>query len=177
MRPYDSSHRFRGIVHPDHLDFYPLPSATRLAWLLRFFAWEIIAGLFALNLPGWFNHPFAWYQVISWILLVASLIPITYGVILLRKVGKPTDELEATTQLVTEGIYRFIRHPLYASLLYLAWGLFFKSISLLDGCLAVVGTAFLYATASADEAECCHKFGEEYKRYMQKTKMFIPFVF
>lgn len=143
----------------------------------RFFAWEIIAGLFALNLRGWFANPFAWYQIISWILLFASLIPIIYGLILLRHVGKPTDAIEATTRLVTQGIYRFIRHPLYASLLYLAWGIFFKSPSLLDGCLAVVATAFLYATARADEAECCLKFGEEYVGYMKKTKMFVPYVF
>ena len=143
----------------------------------RFFAWEIILGAFVLNLRGWFVQPLAWHQIISWILLIASLILIIYGVILLRMVGKPTDELEATTQLVTKGIYHFIRHPLYASLLYLAWGLFFKSPSLLDGCLAVVTTAFLYATARADEKECILKFGEKYNNYMKKTRMFIPLVF
>jgi protein-S-isoprenylcysteine O-methyltransferase Ste14 len=143
----------------------------------RFFAWEIILGMLALNLRGWFVNPGAWYQVLSWILLFGSLIPIIYGVVLLRLVGKPTDELEATTQLVTKGIYRFIRHPLYASLLYLAWGIFFKSPSLLELCLAGVATAFLYATARADEAECRVKFGEQYEAYMQKTKMFVPFLF
>ncbi len=143
----------------------------------RFFAWEIILGMLLINVRGWFVHPFAWYQVISWILLFTSFIPIISGVYLLRHVGKPTDALEATTHLVQSGIYRFIRHPLYASLLYLAWGIFFKSPSLLDGCLVVVATAFLYATARADEAECLVKFGEEYAVYMKKTKLFIPFVF
>jgi protein-S-isoprenylcysteine O-methyltransferase Ste14 len=143
----------------------------------RFFAWEIILGMFVHNLRGWFVNPFAWYQVLSWILLFASLIPIIYGVILLRTRGKPTDQLEATTQLVTNGIYYFIRHPLYASLLYLGWGIYFKSPSLLDGCLVVVTTAFLYATARADEAECLVKFGEEYAQYMKKTKLFIPLIF
>lgn len=143
----------------------------------RFFAWEIILGSFLLNLRGWFANPFAWYQIISWILLIASLIPIIYGVCLLRRAGKPTDALEVTTQLVTQGIYHYIRHPLYASLLYLAWGIFFKSPSLLDGCIAVVATAFLYATARADENECLVRFGVEYIGYMKKTKMFIPFVF
>jgi len=92
-------------------------------------------------------------------------------------VGKPTDELEATTRLVTKGIYQFIRHPLYASLLYLAWGIFFKSPSMLEGCMAVVTSVFLYATARADEAECMVKFGEEYTNYMHRTKMFVPFLF
>lgn len=143
----------------------------------RFFAWEIILGMFVIYLRGWFTNPFAWYQIISWILLVVCLIPICYGVFLLRTVGKPTNQLEATTHLVTNGIYRFIRHPLYASLIYLAWGLFFKSPSLLGICLAVVSTGFLYGTARADESECLDKFGDEYAGYMKKTKMFIPLVF
>jgi protein-S-isoprenylcysteine O-methyltransferase Ste14 len=91
--------------------------------------------------------------------------------------GKPNDKPEATPQLVTKGIYRTIRHPLYASLLYLAWGIFFKSPSILDGCLVIVATAFLYATARADEAECRVKFGKEYADYMNKTRMFVPFDF
>ena len=142
----------------------------------RFFAWEIILGLFMINLRNWSVNPFAWYQIISWILLIVCIIPIVYGVFLLRTVGKPTDQLEATTHLVTKGIYQSIRHPLYASLIYLAWGIFFKSPSLLGICLASVSTGFLYATARADESECLVKFGGEYAVYMKKTKMFIPFV-
>ena len=156
------------------LPFLRRPGSYRF---YRFFAWELIWGMFTLALRGWFAHPFAWYQLISWFLLIVCIIPIIYGVVLLRSRGKPTDELEATTHLVTTGIYRLIRHPLYASLLFLAWGIFFKSPSLLDGCMAVVATAFLYATAVADENECLVKFGEEYGIYMKKTKRFIPYVF
>jgi protein-S-isoprenylcysteine O-methyltransferase Ste14 len=143
----------------------------------RFFAWECIWGMFVLNARVWFVRPFAWNQVISWLLLIASLLPLLSGVHLLLKVGKPTDMLEATTILVQSGIYRFIRHPLYASLLYLAWGIFFKSPSLLGGCLVLVASAFLYATAIADERECLIKFGDVYAKYINKTRMFIPFVF
>jgi len=143
----------------------------------RFFAWEIILGLVLINLKGWFANPFAWYQIISWVLLVSSLVPLVWGVLLLRGAGRPTDALEATTQLVSTGVFHFIRHPLYSSLLLLAWGLFFKSPSVLDGCLAVVATAFLYATARADEAECLVKFGEPYVAYMRRTRRFLPFLF
>jgi protein-S-isoprenylcysteine O-methyltransferase Ste14 len=143
----------------------------------RFFAWEAIVGLLLINVRGWFANPFAWHQIISWILLIVSLAPLIYGVRLLRASGKPTDALEATTQLVTTGIFHYIRHPLYASLLYLAWGIFFKSPSLLDGVIAAVASAFLYATARADEAECLIKFGGEYAAYMHRTRMFVPFIF
>ena len=140
----------------------------------RFFAWETILLLFALNVRGWFAEPFAWHQLISWALMLLSLVPLIWGLRLLRRQGKPAGSTEATTQLVTQGIYHAIRHPLYASLLYLAWGIFFKSPSLLDGLVCAVATAFLYATARADENECLVKFGPGYARYMITTKMFVP---
>lgn len=143
----------------------------------RFFAWEIILGLLLLNVRGWFTDPFVWHQILSWLLLTISIAPFVLGVYQLRHSGKPDGSFEATTHLVSSGIYRYIRHPLYASLLYLAWGIFFKSPSLLDGCLVVTASAFLFATARADETGCLLKFGQDYAAYMKTSKRFIPFIF
>ena len=152
----------------------------------RFFAWECILALFLLNVESWFQKPFAWHQVISWILLCASLVPLILGSIALRKHGKPVERregenhliaFERTTSLVTTGIYHYIRHPLYSSLLLLTWGIFFKVPSLPGGLLAFGSTLFLIVTARADEAECLRFFGEAYRDYMSRTRMFIPFVF
>ncbi len=151
----------------------------------RFFAWESILLLFLLNVEKWFINPFAWHQLISWTLLFASLVPLAFGVRSLRAHGRPTEErsgdpsllaFEKTTALVTAGIYAYIRHPLYSSLLLLAWGIFFKAPSLPAGALSLVATTFLIATARADERECIDYFGAEYLAYMQKTKRFIPFL-
>jgi protein-S-isoprenylcysteine O-methyltransferase Ste14 len=152
----------------------------------RFFAWESIVLLFLLNVEMWFVAPFSWHQIISWILLFVSFVPLIFGVRSLHKRGQPTKErpgdpslfdFEKTTALVTTGIYAYIRHPLYSSLFLLTWGIFFKSLSLTSTALALVTTAFLIATARADEAECIRFFGDDYKRYMGKTKRFIPFFF
>jgi protein-S-isoprenylcysteine O-methyltransferase Ste14 len=79
---------------------------------------------------------------------------------------------------VTRGAYRFIRHPMYASLLLLAWGIFFKDPASLAG-LALAGLASLclYLTARVEESENLRRFGEEYRVYMRGTKRFIPFLF
>jgi protein-S-isoprenylcysteine O-methyltransferase Ste14 len=166
-------HRFP--FHP--LDFLPSLRHPGSPGPYRFFYSEIILGQFVLNVRTWFVRLFAWYQFISWFLLAASIIPLVAGTSLLRSVGKPVGNFEATTQLVTLGIYRYIRHPLYASLHYLTWGIFFKSPSLLEDCIAMIATAFLYATARADEGECLVKFGQIYSGYMKPTKRFIPFIF
>jgi protein-S-isoprenylcysteine O-methyltransferase Ste14 len=84
---------------------------------------------------------------------------------------------EKTTALVTTGAYSYIRHPLYSSLLFLAWGIFFKDPSWLGGLLALGATLFLVATARVEEAENLRFFGEAYREYMKQTGMFVPFLF
>jgi protein-S-isoprenylcysteine O-methyltransferase Ste14 len=152
----------------------------------RFFAWEAILGSFAVNIKFWFYQPFAWNQIIAWLLLFVSLIPLAFGVHSLRTRGQPVQQrasdpsllaFEKTTQLVTTGIYHYIRHPLYSSLFFLTWGIFFKSISWLVFLLAGISTVFLVLTAKADEAECTEFFGKPYSEYMKYTKMFVPFLY
>ncbi len=84
---------------------------------------------------------------------------------------------ENTTTLVIVGTYKYIRHPLYSSLLLLGWGIFFKNLSLLSSILVLVTSAFLIATAKVEETENLEKFGSDYAVYMKTTKMFIPFLF
>jgi len=61
--------------------WYSLPSLRQPGshGFYRFFVWEIILGLFVLNVRLWFAQPFAWYQFISWFLLVISIIPWLLG--------------------------------------------------------------------------------------------------
>lgn len=160
--------------------------APRSHGFYRFFAWECILGLFLVNMDFWFQNPFAWHQLIAWTLLFASLIPLSFGVHTLKLRGKPTAKresdpsllgFESTTRLVTSGVYKYIRHPLYSSLLFLTWGIFFKSFSAAGITLAIAATIFLVFTAKADEAECVQFFGLAYGEYMQKTKMFIPYLY
>jgi protein-S-isoprenylcysteine O-methyltransferase Ste14 len=151
----------------------------------RFFAWEAILALVLLNLDVWFFQPFQWYQLISWIFLIVSIFMVVQGMLLLRKIGKPDQNreepsllgLEKTTALVTIGVYKYIRHPLYSSLFFLAWGAFFKQLSWLGLILGLIATVFLTLTARIEEAENIKFFGETYKAYMQKTRMFVPLVF
>ena len=152
----------------------------------RFFAWEAILALFALNLEFWFHDPFAWNQIIAWTLLILCLIPLAFGIHSLRTRGKPVERrdgdasllaFEKTSTLVTSGIYHYIRHPLYSSLFLLAWGIFFKSPSWLGTILAISASGFLVATAKADERECTRFFGAQYQEYMKTTRMFVPYIF
>jgi protein-S-isoprenylcysteine O-methyltransferase Ste14 len=151
----------------------------------RLFAWEAILVSILLNLDYWFYEPFSMHQIIAWLLLLVSLFLVIHGVQLLRRVGKPDGKrddpsllgMEKTTELVKVGAYRYIRHPLYSSLLFLSWGVFFKNPSWVGVLLAVLSTFALTMTARMEESENMRFFGLAYQDYMRQTKMFIPFLF
>ena len=146
---------------------------------------EAVIALVIMNVDAWFRRPFSWHQIVSWILLFGSFVPLILGLRLLKRIGKPDARreeepllgLEKTTTLVTEGVYGLIRHPMYGSLLLLAWGVFFKRPGWSGGLLALAATAFLTATARIEEGENIRYFGPAYKEYMRNTKMFVPYLF
>jgi protein-S-isoprenylcysteine O-methyltransferase Ste14 len=156
----------------------------------RFFAWEIILILFLRNMPVWFSGPLAWNQLISWFLLIICCVPVILGTRMLKQArqegsnasaqsrqDEPLFEFEKTTALVTSGIYRYIRHPLYSSLLLLDWGIFFKRPDLVGLLLALAASLFLGVTASMEEIENLRFFGAAYQDYKRHTRRFIPYLF
>lgn len=142
----------------------------------RFFAWEAILVVIVLNrnLRGG--------QVISQTLLILSLLLLAAGVHGLFRRGKASAQRqdgslygwEKTTTLVTTGIYRWLRHPMYASLLLLNWGMYFRAVGGLVLLPATLASYFLWRTALADEQECLRYFGADYQSYMQYSYRFIP---
>jgi len=152
----------------------------------RFFAWECILALVLLNVPRWAENMFSFHQVVSWLFLLISIFLVVQGVYLLRVVGRPDQNrsdagllaFERTSYLVTVGAYKYIRHPLYSSLLFLAWGVFLKDPTSTPGLILVlIASFFLLLTAKKDESECLQHFGNAYQTYMLRTKRFIPFLF
>lgn len=151
----------------------------------RFLSWECMAWLLASNFEYWFSKPLSINQIFSWLFLFLGLYLVIAGAIMLKNAGKPTqtrtDEslyaFEKTTELVETGIFHYIRHPLYSSLIFLTWGILLKNPEFRLIPFAVLATLFLYLTAISDEKECIAYFGEKYMTYRKKTKMFIPFLF
>ncbi len=162
----------RSLVHVRSHGFY------------RFLCWECILWLFISNVTFWFKDPFTYTQIISWLFLFCSGYLVLAGAITLKKKGKAVKErsdeslypFERTTVLVDQGIYKYIRHPLYASLLFLTWGIYLKHATPWLTLVACISTVCLYLTATLDEKECIEFFGEAYGDYMKRSKRFIPFI-
>jgi protein-S-isoprenylcysteine O-methyltransferase Ste14 len=76
----------------------------------RFFVFESIFVLAMLNIRVWFDDPFSFLQIISWILHL-----IGYAIDGFLGKGNRVRQTEATTVLVKSNIYKYIRHPLSVS--------------------------------------------------------------
>jgi protein-S-isoprenylcysteine O-methyltransferase Ste14 len=150
----------------------------------RFFGWECILWLLVSNYTFWFEHPASFSQILSWIILLYSGYIAIAGFTLLIRKGKPVTsraddtlfQFEKTSELIDTGIFRYIRHPLYSSLIFLAWGVLLKHTTGWLLLVAILATAFLYLTAIFDEKECVAYFGGRYTEYMKRSKRFIPFI-
>ncbi|GIK08326.1 MAG: hypothetical protein JETCAE02_27300 [Anaerolineaceae bacterium] len=81
-------------------------------------------------------------------------------------------EGERPARFVTNGLYRFIRHPLYSAGLLFLWlspRMTVNSLTLYLG-----ATAYILVGAYFEERKLAREFGAAYAEYRSKTPMFIP---
>ena len=89
----------------------------------------------------------------------------------------PTSATRKEHKLVTNGIYRHIRHPLYTfgSSMFISFGMmadtwFIASLGIFTFVLMAIRTP-------KEEANLIDKFGDEYREYMKRTGRYLPKLF
>ena len=148
----------------------------------RFFALAAILALVVINLPYWFADHYSPQRLLATLLLYLSLFLVVTGFWQLWRQGRPGASrqdpslvgFETTQYLVTTGVFAWIRHPMYVSLLFFAWGAMLKQPGVVVLMLAGIATVFLVLTALADERECLAWFGDPYRDYCRRSWRFIP---
>lgn len=86
----------------------------------------------------------------------------------------PVSATRKEHQLSTNGLYRWIRHPLYTigSSFIVSFGMMADNwFIILMGALAFIGMA---VRTPKEEANLIEKFGDEYREYMKRTGRFLP---
>jgi protein-S-isoprenylcysteine O-methyltransferase Ste14 len=80
-------------------------------------------------------------------------------------------------ELITTGPYKFVRHPIYSSMLLMLIGtiLYYGYLFLLV-IFAIVAVTFIWRTKK-EEKIMTKLFGKKYQNYMKRTKRLIPFVY
>jgi len=78
-------------------------------------------------------------------------------------------------QLITNGPYALVRHPMYGGLVLGMLGSMIGQSVLWVLPLIVYGPGFILS-ARREETFLIEQFAERYRDYMRRTKMFVPFV-
>jgi protein-S-isoprenylcysteine O-methyltransferase Ste14 len=116
-----------------------------------------------------------WLGLLGLLLLIFSLFVFWRAHFDLKANWSPSLEIHLDHTLVTDGIYRLVRHPMYLS--QLLWAL--AQILLLQNWLAgplnlLFCIPFYFLRSHAEEKMMLDRFGEQYRAYMQTTGGIIP---
>lgn len=107
-------------------------------------------------------------QMIGWFGIILSAYNIR-GVLTAEPLPKENGKL------TTDGLYKYVRHPMYTSVILLVTGISISSGSLIKYAL-VIGLTLLFHFKTNYEERYLSKQYPEYKEYSKKTSKFIPFI-
>ena len=86
-----------------------------------------------------------------------------------------TLEIDAQHRLVTRGVYRCVRHPMYTSFFVSGLGQALLLANWIAGPAALVAVAVLVIVrVPNEEAMMIGQFGDEYREYMRRTGGIVP---
>jgi protein-S-isoprenylcysteine O-methyltransferase Ste14 len=150
------------------------PNNSGLGWVIT----QIIL-MIACALAGWLWHG-SWPasvsgNLIAWVLITMGAGFGIAGVWVLGRNRTIFPEPMANSTLICHGIYRYVRHPLYSSVMCLAfgWGVARES---LPGLAAALGLSlFLGLKSRNEEARLLRRF-PGYDAYRATTRRFIPWL-
>ena len=78
------------------------------------------------------------------------------------------------TGLVTDGPYRFVRHPQYLGIILLTGGLLLQWVTISALLLWPILILLYVRLARIEEQEIESKYGDSYRQYKERTPMFLP---
>ena len=109
-------------------------------------------------------------QVLAVVLMLWARI--TFGRRSFHAAANPTEG-----GLVTHGPYKYLRHPIYAAIIYFTWsGVISNGITATSAMLVIVITLGLSVRMIAEEKLVAEKY-PDYTGYAARTKRVIPFIF
>ena len=107
---------------------------------------------------------------ISNFLITLAVIIIVFSAKDLRKSLSPMPRPKENSKLVTRGIYRFLRHPMYYSLIVISFSFFIKSLTIYNLILSILLTFIISYKIKIEEKYLTKKF-HNYTLYKNEVKI------
>lgn len=85
-------------------------------------------------------------------------------------------ETDKEVGIVTNGVFKIVRHPMYFGSVLLFFSFVILSCSILALLIWILIGVFYYFISRYEEKLLINKFGDKYKEYQKRVPMFIPFI-
>lgn len=133
----------------------------------------LLCAIFALGWRDWEKAQTEWISVVGGGVMLAALVIAVSGFRALGRNLSPGPRPLRDHSLVTHGIYRRVRHPLYTSLLLLSIGWAIFTHSWIACATTLVLLAFLHMKARVEEKHL-ESIYPQYRNYAARTGSFLP---
>lgn len=132
----------------------------------------LLFGLYAFD----FLPPFKIPQLVKYIGLIFSILGFIIALLSVVQLNKnltvfPTPKTDS--ELITFGMYKFSRHPIYTGLILFTFGYAIFKASLFKVLIALVLLLLFYFKTNYEEQKLLQKF-PNYKDYKKKVNRFFP---
>jgi protein-S-isoprenylcysteine O-methyltransferase Ste14 len=111
--------------------------------------------------------------IVGWAVAALGLAAGAAALVRMRLRVTPLPEPRPGAELLTDGIYALVRHPMYGGILMMAFGVSLAVRSLAGVGGAVVLTVFFYAKSNYEERRLRARFAS-YRAYAGRTRRFLP---
>lgn len=148
----------------------PLPVLLGIASILYIIAPELMDWS-TLDLP-------VWMRLVSIPLGLIAALAMTWVHMTLNKNFSGRLEIREDHTLITDGPYRWVRHPMYTAVITLFVAVFLLTANWFIGLVGLVmNVAVIAARTPKEEAMLVATFGDSYREYMRRTPRYLPRVF
>ena len=131
----------------------------------------VIGYIMAVREPStYLFNPSLFSPVLGWLFILAGAIIISTGFVSIR--GRAVAP-SVQDSLVRQGIYAYIRHPLYSGMILELSGLFLYIPTLTVSVACVLGVVWVMIQARLEEMDLLERM-PAYREYMQQVPRFVP---
>jgi len=117
------------------------------------------------------------HSIVGLALIVIGLTLTFVAASTLRRFYSPTLRVRRDHQLITHGLYRFVRHPLYTGMGTATVGVLVYSSSLYGLLILLALVPLLVNRIRIEEQMMTAEFGDSYRSYKKTTHKLIPFIY
>jgi protein-S-isoprenylcysteine O-methyltransferase Ste14 len=154
-----------------------MPDAKKIGWVYVLVQVIVIGAiLFFSNRYRTNLAPESISTIAGIIVITAGLIMAIFSFINFGQIVTPNPVPMDNYTLKTTGMYKYIRHPIYSSVLLTLLGFVILSQSISGFIFWVAGVLFIAYKTGFEEKQLSLKF-PEYTAYKSKTKKLIPFIY